>query len=177
MSAGGQKVLDATVGEEYPLKNGPLILLAAVYVFGCLLGLLFIGLWVAKLAEIGLAGAGVAITGLCLYLLPETLAPLTKGEKLVFGGDRFQLVRGAEIVGQVPYAHIASVTLNGADGGNSVWVELDDRTASEVVWPGGTSQMEIIHSQCGHDLVVGKGFKIPPKDLLNLLTERMPTAH
>ena len=161
-------------GESFPISRGKFAGLSLIYIFGILLGVGFVALWATGMAEMGLGLAGIAIAGVCLYLLPESLKPAAAGEALILGEDRLQYVRGGnDVIGQVPYGNIAAVVLNPADGHQSLWVLLGDATASDTWWPGGKDSMETIFAQCGHHLVVGKHLQVSAKALLDKIQAKL----
>ena len=154
-------------GETFPVSRGRSIGLVVLYILGILLGAVFVILWAIGEAQIGLGLAGIAIAGLCLYLLPDSLKPSVSGEALVLAVDRLQYVRGTnDVIGQIVYTNIKAVSMNQADGQLSLWIELHEPAADGNWWPGGLETMEVIFAQCGHHVVAGKHLPITPQALM-----------
>jgi len=164
----GQKVIISPIesGQTFPMARTGALMAVAMYVIGILVGLLFVALWLAGAAEWGLGLAGVGAILLCAYLLPESLGPAFIGDSLILGNDRFQYIRGGKhVLGNVTFANVDEIILNQMDGGNSLWVRLKDPEVDGVLWIGGPHSMNVIHSQCGYHLVVGKRLLTDAKTL------------
>lgn len=173
MPSGNPSLATRITGEEHRLAAGPLVLLSVLYLFGILLGVTFAALWAMGLATWMLGVAGLVFIAGCLYMAPETVRPLISGQSLVIGDDRFQFTSGKDnVIGQVPYSNVAEIVLNGADGGKSLWVRLDNPESPDTFWPGGSDLMNVIYSQCEYHLVVGKGLQTPAPTLLEKLSTR-----
>ena len=165
--------IELVTGETFLVARGRSIGLLSAYVFGILLGVVFVVLWLTGTAEMGLGIAGIVIAGFCGYLLPDTLKPSVAGESLVLGNDRLQFVQGTnDVVGQIFYANVKRISLNQADGHKSIWIELIDPATDGTRWPGGLDLMEIIHSQCEHHVVAGKNLSITPHLLKQMIDEK-----
>ena len=72
-------------GQQFSMPRGGAMLLLALYPIGVIVGVVFVALWLAGTAGMGLGLAGAGAILLCLYLLPESLGPAFARDALVLG--------------------------------------------------------------------------------------------
>jgi hypothetical protein len=80
-------------------------------------------------------GAGLVLGG--ILAIPLSVLCFIRRQRLIFGKDCFQNVRGEKVTIQIPYANIARVEMDEAEfTGKFVGIDLHDPNDSQTLCPG-----------------------------------------